>query len=841
MEKKISPLLWVALVAMACIAAWLVFKDSSRRDVESSPVGALATTASTASPTVENTSPLSGEFAGFSKAAPFVNSLGMKFVPVPGTKVLMCVHETRNGDYAKYADENTGVETSWQQVKTPEGVLVGAGDDHPVVNVSWLEASAFCAWLSKKENRAYRLPTDREWSGAVGIEDDEAADATPEILAALGSGSFAWGAKWPPPPKFGNFADSAMASVFPSDVWKTLPSYTDGFATTAPVMSFSPNSLGIYDLDGNVTEWCMDWYDSKQSQRSRRGSAWVTNLIGDLKSSWRCGNAPGFRRFGGGFRCVLDLASQPAQAATAPVVTPSPPQPSKPAGTATSTLPKPTPSPVVTTQASRVLPTGPTTWTDTKGRRITAIFKALASGNVLLDIAGKVTPVPLNTLSAESQKLARDLAAAQAPPTQGIAGKAFDAITLADIVKAQDLMKIDQIDASDGRVLTVGTVLIYRTCEGRFGKARVEAPAPFKSDVTLFLSWNTFESDGSTRSSGRSFELRRLSSMDLDEGKHASLSNEGDLHWGLQSADSPYLAPVRRNSAAIAIVPSTSPVLPSAAATKVNAPPSSPIATVPSAASKVQSLEGVQAGERKVFMLQSGVEMAFRWIPPGTFLMGSPEAEAFRPVTGENQFEVTLTDGYWMAETECTQAQWEAVTGSGNASYFKGASLPVTNLNWEQAAEFCNQLGEALKLPKPWHGRLPTEAQWEYACRAGTTSSLNDGKSLSGGTLCPNLDKLGWYNANSIGTTHEVARKRPNAWGLHDMHGNVREWCSSWFALYPTRPQRNPRDERSGTARVIRGASFKYSAGGCRAASRDKSTPSEASEGVGFRPILVPK
>jgi serine/threonine protein kinase/formylglycine-generating enzyme required for sulfatase activity len=489
------------------------------------------------------------------------------------------------------------------------------------------------------------------------------------------------------------------------------------------------------------------------------------------------------------------------------------------------------------------LPTGLTTWTDTKGRSITATFKALASGNVLLDIAGNVTPVPLNTLSAESQKLARALAAAQAPPTQGIVGKAFDAITLADIVKAQDLMKIDQINASDGRVLTVGTVLIYRTCEGRFGRARVEAPAPFKSDVTLFLSWNTFESDGSTRSSGRSFELRRLYAIDLDDGRLANLNDGADLHWGLQSADSPYLAPVRRNSAAIAIVPSASfvPVGTTATTAKANTPPSSPVVSVSPPASKAQPLESAQAGERKVFMLQSGVEMAFRWIPPGTFLMGSPEAEAFRPNTGENQFEVTLTDGYWMAEAECTQAQWEAVIGSGNASYFKGASLPVTNLNWEQAADFCKQLGEALKLPKPWHGRLPTEAQWEYACRAGTTSSLNDGKSLSGATLCPNLDKLGWYNANSIGTTHEVARKRPNAWGLHDMHGNVREWCSSWFAPYPTRPQRNPRDERSGTARVIRGASFKFGAGGCRAASRDKSAPSEASEGVGFRPILAPK
>jgi hypothetical protein len=163
-------------------------------------------------------------------------------------------------------------------------------------------------------------------------------------------------------------------------------------------MSFSANKLGIFDLDGNVSEWCQDWFNSQQKQRVRRGSAWVTNASVEFKLSHRNYNTPGFRRFGTGFRCVIELTNQPPAAAEALVVPPTKPQtppatqvPAKKAESATPTL-----------------PTGPTTWTDTKGRSITATFKALASGNVLLDIAGKVTPVPLNTLSAESQKLARD-------------------------------------------------------------------------------------------------------------------------------------------------------------------------------------------------------------------------------------------------------------------------------------------------------------------------------------------------------------------------------------------------------------------------------------------------
>ncbi len=233
----------------------------------------------------------------------FTNSLGMKFVSVPGTKVSFCIHETRKADYAAYAAENSGVDGSWKN-QSKDGFPAGADDTHPVVGVCWADAKMFCEWVSKKEGQTYRLPTDREWSYAVGIARSEKKDSTPDSLNGKITDEFAWGSKWPPTKSAGNFADTAYKKKFPAA--ECIENYTDGFISTSPVMSFQPNKLGLYDMAGNVWEWCDDWYSPAKVDRVSRGGSWTSRTQGSLLSSSRDHTPPSRRDASFGFRVVLE-------------------------------------------------------------------------------------------------------------------------------------------------------------------------------------------------------------------------------------------------------------------------------------------------------------------------------------------------------------------------------------------------------------------------------------------------------------------------------------------------------------------------------------------------------
>jgi formylglycine-generating enzyme required for sulfatase activity len=237
---------------------------------------------------------------------PFTNTLGMKFVPVPGTEVFFCIHETRRQDYAAYAAEIPGVDGTWKN-QQKEGIPVGDKDDHPVVGMSWEDAQKFCAWLSKKEGKTYRLPTDQEWSFAVGIGNEEkwTKDTTPEMLHGKVTNKFPWGGDFPPKAtdQAGNYADTMCKEKFPSMPF--IEGYMDNFATTAPVMSFKPNKLGIYDLGGNVWEWCEDWFNALNVEHVLRGGSWGDYGRAFPLSSFRFHGTPGSRRWSCGFRCVL--------------------------------------------------------------------------------------------------------------------------------------------------------------------------------------------------------------------------------------------------------------------------------------------------------------------------------------------------------------------------------------------------------------------------------------------------------------------------------------------------------------------------------------------------------
>ena len=253
------------------------------------------------------------------------------------------------------------------------------------------------------------------------------------------------------------------------------------------------------------------------------------------------------------------------------------------------------------------------------------------------------------------------------------------------------------------------------------------------------------------------------------------------------------------------------------------------------------------------------------WIPAGTFTMGSPAGEPNR-YSDETQRQVTLTNGFYMGKYQVTQEQYQAVMGT-NPSYFTSspasgevqARRPVETVSWYQAIVFCNRLSIMEELnpayringstnPSDWGSiptssnstwnavtiepgsngyRLPTEAQWEYACRAGTTTAYNTGTSIS--------DNTGWYTSNSNSRTHEVGKKPANAWGLYDMHGNVWEWCFDWYGTYASGAQADPAGASSGTVRVLRGGSWGPSAVVLRSASRGFNGPNYWISFVGFR------
>lgn len=259
----------------------------------------------------------------------------------------------------------------------------------------------------------------------------------------------------------------------------------------------------------------------------------------------------------------------------------------------------------------------------------------------------------------------------------------------------------------------------------------------------------------------------------------------------------------------------------------------------------------------------TGATQRLRWIPPGKFEIGSPASEAKRFNDEGPQLEIAFAQGYWMFDTPCTQEFWQAVTGD-NPSYFKSPTRPVETVSFEDVTAFLDSLNENIS---GLYLSLPSEAQWEYACRAGTLAATYAGNpEILGRNNAPALDRIAWYAGNSgVGFelenghdssswpekqfehiragTHPVALKDPNDWGLYDMLGNVWEWCGDhWHDFYLGIPRDGSvwTDPNSSGARVIRGASWAEEATGVRAACRATHAPSLREDIVGFRCVRLP-
>jgi formylglycine-generating enzyme required for sulfatase activity len=211
----------------------------------------------------------------------------------------------------------------------------------------------------------------------------------------------------------------------------------------------------------------------------------------------------------------------------------------------------------------------------------------------------------------------------------------------------------------------------------------------------------------------------------------------------------------------------------------------------------------------------------FVTVQPGTFRMGCAENDKLCDPDENPQHTVRLTKPFQMAKFEVTQAQWQAVMGAANPSRFKGETLPVENVTFDQVQEFLTRINAR---SDGFKYRLPTEAEWEYAARAGTTGA-NSGV----------LDEVAWYTGNSDGKSHPVGQKKPNAWGLFDMEGNVYEWTSDWFFDYEEDSQTDPKGPETGFEKIPRGGSWESTPKGVRTSNRNVLEPDGASYNIGFR------
>ncbi len=227
------------------------------------------------------------------------------------------------------------------------------------------------------------------------------------------------------------------------------------------------------------------------------------------------------------------------------------------------------------------------------------------------------------------------------------------------------------------------------------------------------------------------------------------------------------------------------------------------------------------------------------FIQPGTFRMGSPNNEIGRVDNEGPQTEVTISRGFWIGKYEVTQSEYEAVIGKKPSFFAGNPNHAVEQVNWYDATNYCGRLTQQERavgrIATNWAYRLPTEAEWEYACRASSSTRFSYGDD-PGHT---NLTKYAWYSENSDRMTHTVGQKLANAWGLFDIHGNVWEWCQDWFGVYPGGSVIDPQGPASGSSRVIRGGSWNLEGTYCRAAYRNIDDPGRWRYFTGFRVVLA--
>ncbi len=627
---------------------------------------------------------------------PWENSLGMIFKPVPGTKVLFSIWETRVRDYRTFLSE-TG--NTWNPPDYPQGPT------HPVCSVSWNSAQSFCQWLTKRERRAgqltanqrYRLPTDAEWSTAVGLSGEPDGSPSDKQFSETATPYYPWGKDFPPPVGFGNYR---------RDVG------TDDYDFSSPVGTFPANQFGLFDLSGNAWEWCEDLlYGSAKDQTARtmRGSAFYSDLD-NLATSARNGFTP--EQEGGGFRVVLETGATEV---------------------ATHAFPEP------------------------YRRRDAAILEANLS-------AGRDMLARLNN-DAAWRELPDGLRLKVVRPGTGAAVHSLSRLGLRYVIKDTTGKVLINTEWTGGTLDTMMKNLVPGIAEGlRYVRAG--------GAIELFVP-------------------PQLAYGDASDGVFPPGATL-DATIELLAVDGEAAPPAGKTYA--------------------------PVLAVTSELRPGQALNIVD------------LQMQFQPIPAGSFVMGSATGGDGdeRPVT-----KVKISRPFWLGRTEVTQGQWHDLMGT-MPSAAKGEFLPVNQVSWDDAMAYCGKLTAreraANRLPAGYVFTLPTEAQWEYACRAGSTQDV----------LTREMEASMWHDENSHDEPHPVGQKPANAWGLHDIHGNVFEWCRAWMGVYPGGLVADPVGEATRTLDAFRGGAYENNRSQGRPGSRGHSVTDYKASNVGFRVALVP-
>ena len=877
---------------------------------------------------------VTGDPAKATKTLPYANKLGMLFVPIPGSKLLFCLHETRVQDFAAFVKAtghdatkdmaSEGKDDTWQSPGFPQT------GDHCVCGVSAEDADAFCAWLGT----GCRLPTDHEWSLAVGGLEAEDGSADPVDLNGRIKDVYPWGT-WPdpngPPPKgAGNYAGEEIKIGQKSDGWTFTPGYKDGFPRTAPVCSFPPNANGLYDLGGNVWEWTSSTWEKNDSQLVLRGGCWGDYDRKEMLSSNRFTNPPESRTIIFGFRCVVVVAreGQPSlmPAKTEAKTDVSPQMPSHEKRSATDEA---------TPQASKaqIDPDALIERLKTQGNSLGMKFVPLASssgGNVFACIH-ETRSKDFAALMADGEDLVKDGSSYDwkgceykgVPIGRGKNERAEDSSHPVCNVRWKDAAafckwltehehKLGLLGPQDAyrlpsdhewsllvgiadheneqstpanksggvpRVYPWGSTFPPKTKLGNYSDASAK-----KAGVEIEPSIKGYDDGFPTTSPVMSYPPNKLGIYDLGGNVWEWCSDwyDGEKRehvlrgssWA--TADATHtLSSYRYNyhpgrygnydscgfRCVLAIAGETQPRLKTPETAITTNPPSNGSNHVKTSAQNqsVFDLECGTIGSVVKRMLPGGVELTLCFCPHGSFTMGSAKGEASLIDLGEDPVNVAISNDFWMGQTEVTQAQWKALMETTPAeqkskipSSFKaisklsglGPNQPMYFVDWFEAQAFIEKLNSNVNLPNGWSFALPTEAEWEFACRAGSKGAFAFGNALSSTQANFNGD---WAYGDAapgpnLPGTCNVASFQANDWGLYDMHGNVWEWCwDAWNSRETKLPGGTNPSVRIGETIVIRGGCWGGNGSSCRSAKRNSSGSDTRSEHIGFRVALVPR
>jgi formylglycine-generating enzyme required for sulfatase activity len=737
----------------------------------------------------------------------------------------------------------------------------------PVEQVSWDDAVEFCRRLSelpgeKGAKRRYQLPTEAQWEHAC-----RAGNPSP----------------WSLSPQHGQLPEALEEKLLGDYGWFNA----NAGGQTHPVGQKWPSAWGLYDMHGNVEEWCRDWYDKDYYVKSPTddptgatgGGSGVVNRggsyndpAGGCRSASRRNLEPGVRYADLGFRACCVPVDAAAERATSPTST-TPPTVESPASNPEPSRPEP-PKPVGNlldaVDIARDRESGE--WT----REPDGLIGSANEAEVRLYVPGAAISGDYDLDVEFTRHRGRGNTVRIWVPV----GEGNCAITLG--ISPEESAEVSAIEGIDGhfvfdrpnrnptytRFALANNHRYHASVKVRLEADRVSVEVVL--DGKPHLSWKG-QQKSFQYTIGKPRQLAVGGWGTNQEGPGPSITFHSVRLTPHDSVPTSTTTPTVGSDSSTAVPAGTNTHAPAGTQPspfigpdgKWNLPPGAPPpAVAPFDENKAKEHQAAWAKHIGVSVqMTNSIGMKLVLIPPGEFEMGSTKefVEEELRLHGSDRLyrnpclpgeaprhRVRITKPYWLGVTEVTQEEYQRVMGS-NPSKFRGdPKRPVEQVTWDQAVEFCRRLSESPgeKGAKRRYG-LPTEAQWEYACRAGSAGRWYFSERSSSVPTASEerlLGEYGWFNANAGGQTRPVGQKRANVFGLSDMYGNVWEFCRDWYDkdYYAKSPTDDPMGPLVGSARVVRGGSWSNPAERCRSATRSSNEPRGRGRNAGFRVSLVP-